>query len=292
MKIRAPLSYYGGKSKIAHLYPAPVHDLIVEPFAGSAAYAWLHRRQSDGRPRAVWLNDLDGRTYSIWKFLTSADASAIVEAYVPDTVDAGQKVSELIPVDYPGLREVCRAEANQGTQGAKGVHDQITSMGAKCWKVKRKLAEVIPEVKHWGVTNYSYDDLINIKATWFVDPPYSNVAGSRYRTGMGLDYEHLGWWCLNRKGQTIVAENVGATWGDFVPMQHHRISIRSRYQRANAQEAVWLINETSKMSSHKTEPREGNVSQLLCSAPEDNQRPSETKALPTEQVVVYEPEKQ
>ena len=28
-------SYYGSKSKIAHLYPAPQYDRIIEPFAGS-----------------------------------------------------------------------------------------------------------------------------------------------------------------------------------------------------------------------------------------------------------------
>jgi hypothetical protein len=249
MKIKAPISYYGGKSKIAHLYPTPDHDRIVEPFAGSAAYSWLHRRRIlDGKPREVWLNDLDARTYSIWEFLTSPAALDIVEAYVPDTVVAGAKVSELIPVDYPGLIEVCRAEANQGTQGARGVHDQITSMGAKCWKVKRKLREVIPEVSHWKITNQSYEDLINVDATWFVDPPYSNAAGSRYRTA-GVDYDQLGWWCLNRKGQVIVCENAGATWLDFQPMTHSRVSIRSRYQKADAKEVMWTSSGTEETLS-------------------------------------------
>lgn len=238
MRIKAPISYYGGKSKIAHLYPAPQHNLIVEPFAGSAAYAWLHRRDQSGVPRMVWLNDLDPRTFSIWKFLTSEGASDIVESYVPETVEKGQKVSELIPADYPGLVEICRAEANQGTQGAKGVHDQITSMGAKCWKVKRKLKEVIPEVANWKVTNCNYADLANLEATWFVDPPYSNAAGSRYRTS-DIAYDHLGWWCLNRQGQTIVCENAGANWLEFQPMEHSRVSIRSRYQKADAKEVMW-----------------------------------------------------
>lgn len=293
MKIRAPLSYYGGKSKIAHLYPVPACNLIVEPFAGSAAYAWLHRRSDDGTQRDVWLNDLDSRTFSIWKFLTSPEASDIVELYVPDTVEKGQKVSDFIPAELPGLQEICRAEANQGTQGAKGVHDQITSMGAKCWKVKRKLREVIPEVAHWQITNLHYADLMNVEATWFIDPPYANAAGNRYRLGADtIDYDYLGWWCLQRRGQTIVCENDGASWGDFSPLEHPRISIRSRYQRANAREAVWIINnEASQVSPREAESCEGDVSQLLCSASPENQRRGETETLPNEQVVVYEPEK-
>ena len=235
MIIKAPLSYYGGKSKIAHIYPAPTSNLIVEPFAGSAAYSWRHRAG-----REVWLNDLDPRTYSIWKFLTSPDACAIVEAYVPDTVEPGMRISELIPAEHPGLVELCRAEANQGTMGEKGVRDVITKMGAKCWKVKRKTLTVIPEVTNWKITSVDWSDLANVTATWFVDPPYNNAAGAQYKLGAtAINYDHLGWWCLNRKGQVIVCENAGADWLDFAELQHPRVSIRSRYQRANAQEVMF-----------------------------------------------------
>lgn len=243
MIIRAPLSYYGGKSKLAKYYPTPLHNLLIEPFAGSAAYSWLHRKDRDGTPRSVWLNDLDERTFSMWKFLTSPDACAIVEAIVPDKVEPGVKVSDIIPPDYPGLVELCRAEANQGTQGAKGVHDQVTTMGTKCWKVRRKLLEVIPEVSTWQITNVPYNDLANVEATWFIDPPYSNAAGERYRMGSDLiNYEELGWFCLGRKGQVIVAENEGATWLDFKPFDHPRVQIRSRYQKSAAKEVMW-VNE-------------------------------------------------
>jgi len=32
-------NYYGSKSKIIHLYPKPIFNKIIEPFAGSARYA-------------------------------------------------------------------------------------------------------------------------------------------------------------------------------------------------------------------------------------------------------------
>lgn len=244
MIIRAPYSYYGSKSKLAKYYPTPVGDLIVEPFAGAGCYSWLHRRRLDGSQREVWLNDLDPKTFSMWKFLTSPDAYAIVEELVPSIVEPGMKVSEFIPAEFPGLVELCRAEANQGTQGARGVHDQITSMGAKCWKVKRKLLEVIPEVSDWKITNVDYAELMNVDATWFVDPPYNSPAGKRYRT-TGIDYDHLGWWCLNRRGQTIVCEGAGATWLNFQPFDHPRVQIRSRYQKSSAKEVVWIHQNES-----------------------------------------------
>lgn len=240
MRIKAVGSYFGGKSKLAKYYPPPEHALIIEPFAGMAAYSWLHRRDSTGKQRQVWINDLDPKTFSIWKFLTSPDACDIVEEFVPETVEPGMKVSELIPEAFPGLIEYCRAEANQGTQGGKGTHDQITSMGAKCWKVKRKALIVIPEVSNWTITNVDYRQLANVNATWFIDPPYI-VNGKRYRMGSDLiDYEELGWWCLGRQGLKIVCENYPADWLPFEKMEHPRVSIRSRYQKANTPEAVYI----------------------------------------------------
>jgi len=32
-------SYYGSKKKIVKYYPEPVHDVIIEPFAGAAWYS-------------------------------------------------------------------------------------------------------------------------------------------------------------------------------------------------------------------------------------------------------------
>ena len=35
-------SYFGSKHSFATEYPAPVYDTVIEPFAGSAAYAHAH----------------------------------------------------------------------------------------------------------------------------------------------------------------------------------------------------------------------------------------------------------
>lgn len=233
-RIKAPYSYYGGKSRIIGRYPKPKHDLIIEPFCGAAAYAFAYADHQ------IWINDLDPITYGIWKFLTDPEASTWM-SYVPHQVVAGEKVSELIPEAPTGLINLCQAEANQGTQGAKGIHDQITAVGAKCWNARfwDKTIEVIARVKGWKVTNLDYHDIPNQEATWFVDPPYMNAAGGRYRQGpSGIDYAELANWCRERSGQVIVCENEGATWLPFEPLVE-RQGMRGRYQKSKAMEVVW-----------------------------------------------------
>ena len=249
MNIKAPFSFYGGKSKLVKYYPAPAYPLIIEPFAGAASYSWAHRDNHQ-----VWLNDLDLKVCRIWNFLTDPSAARIASAVVPHMVEKGQKMSEIIadpgfpPEEgdekywelYYGLVALCQAEANQGTQGAKGVHDQVTSMGAKCWPIfVRKLPIVIEAVQNWSITNLSYDQLPNLEATWFIDPPYNNVAGKWYRQS-SIDYSHLREWCLARRGQVIVTEQAGATWLPFREFSHGHVQISSEYQKSTAKEAMWV----------------------------------------------------
>lgn len=233
-------SYYGGKSKIVHLYPEPKHDLIIEPFAGAAAYAFKWARRSCGR--TAWLNDLDERVASIWEFLLSPDAIEWISSTWPGTVEQGRTVESYFPDNSPsGLIELARAEANQGTQGARGVHSVVTSMGAKCWpRTKDKLLEIIPEISHWMFTRRDYSALSNLTGTYFIDPPYANQAGRRYRAA-DIDYTRLSSWCRDRDGQVIVCENAGAEWLDFRSLgEHRRNSIRSRYQKADAKEVIYV----------------------------------------------------
>lgn len=235
-KIHSAFSYYGGKSKLAHLYPAPKHDIIIEPFAGGASYSFAYAE------RQVVLNDLDKHTVAIWQFLTSPNAADIVDSLVPSMVIAGQRISEILPTTADrGLIQLLCAEANQGTQGTGNGRDKITTRGAVIWNrlLKRKLLEVvIPKVAHWQVHEGPYDWLENQKATWFVDPPYQNPAGARYRTNM-VDFNHLSEWCQDRKGQVIVCENEGADWLPFVHLSKRR-GFHTSHQKTNIAEVVWV----------------------------------------------------
>ncbi len=55
--------YYGRKKQIARRYPEPAYDIIIEPFAGAAAYA-LH---GDRWQRDVFLIKKDPQVTKIWK---------------------------------------------------------------------------------------------------------------------------------------------------------------------------------------------------------------------------------
>lgn len=236
-KYRCAFSYYGGKSRVSHLYPAPRHDVVVEPFAGGAGYSLLHCE------RQVWLNDLDDRTRSMWEFMVGGQRSADdVETFVPDTVRAGQRVSEFVAPSCPeGLIMIMRADANQGSMGTAGLHDTVTKFGEISWvRLKRRLLHWIPRIGHWRITGLDWSACVaEGSATYFVDPPYSNPAGSRYRQTLPADaFARLGEWCRTRDGQVIACENAGATWLPFTVLCARR-GVRSRYQKSEAQEVVW-----------------------------------------------------
>lgn len=234
MGFKSAWSFYGGKSRIAHRYPKPEYPVIIEPFAGGAGYSLLHSANVE----QVILNDLDPKTCEMWRFLQRGDARKWIDQ-VPNYVEPGQKVDQL--GDWPpGLLAILQAEANQGTQGAKGIHNQITKVGARCWpRIRPKLLEAYHKVADWIILEGSYEELNNLEATWFIDPPYQGPAGNRYRKGSdGVDYQALAEWSRSRKGQVIVCEGEGAEWLPFRPLVS-RQGIRSKYQQSTRMEMVW-----------------------------------------------------
>ena len=229
---RSLFSYYGGKSKLAHLYPPPRHGLIIEPFCGGASYSLLYR------DRDVLINDIDPITAAIWRFLLRPDALDVWHRNVHLPIPAGARISEILPPGCdPGLVDLLRAEANQGTQGSRGVHDQVTKRGEKFFeRLLRKMEFFLPQIRHWRLTSVDYREIPNQRATWFIDPPYSNAAGNLYRHPLPPEgFAFLHGWCKAREGQAIVCENEGAVWDEFVPLRR-RLGFKSPYQLSNAME--------------------------------------------------------
>jgi hypothetical protein len=107
----------------------------------------------------------------------------------------------------------------------------------------KQIAAVLPHVKgRVEIIEGDYTDAPDIKATWFVDPPY-HVNGRPQQRGMGyaegcnsdsLDYEALAKWCRRRRGQKIVCEQAGADWLPFEDLRLARNSIGN-----SATEVVW-----------------------------------------------------
>lgn len=199
-------SYYGSKSKLAHLYPKPVHSTIIEPFAGSARYSLLHWEND------VHLYDVDPVVVGVWQYLLEASPTDILE--LPDVPSKVHLDSfgglEKVERDLIGFH-LCRGKARPRKVG----HGQ-NSWGAD----KVRIARNLYKIKHWQVTLGSYHTIPNNDfATWFVDPPYKEAQErdgntDRY-THWQVDYGHLGTWCRTRWGQLIVCEGAGADWLPF-----------------------------------------------------------------------------
>lgn len=240
--LRPFLSYYGGKWKIAPRYPAPAHRTIVEPFAGGAGYSLRHYR------REVILVERDPRIAGIWRYLIGASPSDVLALPL---LDLEQSIDDAPPCDPDG-RELIRAWLQGGARNGKNTFSTMAKnnlrlnpntpafWGAAC---RARIAEQVIHIKHWHVIEGSYADAPDVEATWFVDPPYNNAAGSVYRfNNSGIDFAALGAWCEGRAGQAIVCENVGADWLPFSPLLETANNWNGDTKRSG--EAIWCSDHT------------------------------------------------
>lgn len=187
-------SYFGSKSKIVKYYPKPKYDTIIEPFAGSARYALLY---SD---RHIILVEKAKRIADIWRFLiTASDIDIDSLPHIPPHGDIR---------DYnfscQGARDftfACHSRGS-GTFGNK--------VGKWCTFNKAQIKENCAKIRHWQIIEGDYTYAPDIKATWFIDPPYEKM-GYRYME-YKLSYPDLLLWSQSRQGQVIVCENTDATW--------------------------------------------------------------------------------
>ena len=229
-------TYTGGKYRLAPRYPAPAYDMIIEPFAGSAGYS-LRYHEKD-----VVLLDLDPAVATLWEYLIAAAPRDILSLPLYDgtweTTDDLTSLSD-------GEKMLIRGWLNKGTFGKRpSAWMRSGKFDTQFWgeKIRQRVAEQVPLIKHWKVLHEPYTNSPDVDATWFVDPPYQ-VAGVAYRHGSGdIDFSALGQWCRERSGQTIVCENDGATWLPFRPFASaHAMS--GSHRTGRSAEAVWLSDE-------------------------------------------------
>lgn len=190
--------YFGRKKQMAGRYPQPKHDTIIEPFAGSAAYS-LH---GENWRRNVILYEKSERLAKIWEWLISEANEDLVMA-MPDLV-VGETTTQLIHF----LHTCSNAAFNMRTL-------TVSQFLADNWnRNKRYIAKNVHKVKGWQVHCCDYSLAPDVRATWFVDPPYSGrLYADPYEWGSKfIDYAALGTWVQSRKGQAICCEMEGADW--------------------------------------------------------------------------------
>ncbi len=217
--------YYGRKKRIVKYYPEPQYDTIIEPFAGSAAYAMEYY------DRNVILYEINNKIYSVWAYLQDASPKDILALPL---LEKGQCLNN---EEFNYL-----SDAEKWTIGLylnPGSSVPKKSPGNFCdWDEKHRklLSEELYKVKHWTIKNESYENALNMKATWFVDPPYSGNGG-KYYVNNKIDYTSLGAWCIDRSGQVIVCENAGADWLPFENL------VDLKGQKHNRKEVMWYAED-------------------------------------------------
>lgn len=229
-----PFSYLGAKHRFARYYPAPAHDVIVEPFAGAAGYSvfWADAHQ-------VRLYDSDPNVIALWHTLQSSSAVDVLDDAEAQLATRDHITNPFAYMSGGGLYRV--------RPGGSAAKSQV--MVAMWPGVRRRIEAALPRIANWHVECLDYTQVPIVEATWFVDPPYSSdeqSAGNRYGTGhmaKGIDYPALGDWCRSLPGQVVVCEQHPADWLEFETFREHRTRLR-RGDPQWRRELVWTQGST------------------------------------------------
>ena len=223
--------YYGAKTNVVKYYPPPAHDMIIEPFAGSARYALKYF------DREVLLIDKYETIIGIWKWLQQCSPRDILT--LPD-MKQNEHLSDFT-FDCPQAKDFMGFVIGYGlfypnTRPSKHTIEKRPNL------IKFSLERIAGElhkIKHWTIVLGDYHEAPDQPATWFIDPPYQ-FGGHKYIHGsQKIDYPELRSWAESRQGQVIVCENAKATWMNFVPVKNQRTS------KGVATECLWTNMPTS-----------------------------------------------
>jgi hypothetical protein len=229
--------FYGSKYRIAPLYPAPLYDTLIEPFAGSASYATLHHT------RQVGLAEVDPDVAAVWRYLISVDGQEIAKLPVCDGPDALPAGFDLRGLDVPEpARLLIRYWQRVGQSRCWTVSKWGHLSGFWCARTRDRLAAQVEHIRHWRILEGSLVGAMpRGKGTWFIDPPYQ-AQSTVY--GDAPDFALLGRWVRALPGQVIVCEAPSATWLPFVKLTEARVgpSITGK-SHAKRTEMIWTNSE-------------------------------------------------
>lgn len=195
--------YYGRKKQIAKYYPSPNCPVIVEPFAGSAAYSLY----GENWKKNVILVEKDEKVVALWKWLIYEATPEQIKA-LPN-LEIGEKSSEFLHIIHAATKMAFHYKTIK-----------VTPVLARNWEIsKRYIAENLFKIKHWKIIEGDYRKAPDIEATWFIDPPYKDESGKGYRyNSTTIDYSELARWAKNRQGEVIFCEGIGADYLPFKPL--------------------------------------------------------------------------
>lgn len=225
-------SYYGAKYTVAKHAGPPRHALVIEPFAGSAAYS------TRWECKQVKLYDVSPKICDLWDFLIHCSARDVGD--IPDTFESFDEVEGL----SGGAQMLVRFWIAKGRAEPSGTISPWyvqyrNATDCRVWgpAVKARIINQKAAIEKWTIDCLPYWKIPLEEAHWHVDPPYNNKAGSRYPHSQ-IDYPHLANWCKALPGTADVFENEGADWLPFDPLCSI-VTSRGRRSGATSKEAMW-----------------------------------------------------
>ncbi|HWA29158.1 MAG TPA: hypothetical protein VG734_26140 [Lacunisphaera sp.] len=231
--------WFGSKWLSAKRLPPPEHELVIEPFAGSAGYSLRHA----SRRVQIWEDNFN--LLILWAWLIGpARTAEILE----------------IPLGTPVGTDIRTLGLSQG-QSLLLKHWQRTNNYGDCWTVspwgnlpgqwtantRARVADEVHEVKHWKLAAPDFSEV----ATYFFDAPYQ----LNYRYGArAFDYQALAVRvrALPAGSQVIVCEarcqKTGAApdWLPFVDWESRITSRRKATENHHSREMIYLRTSTGK----------------------------------------------
>lgn len=215
--LRPFFSYFGGKWTLAPKYPAPEHQTIVEPFAGSAGYA---TRYPD---REVILIERASEIAALWRWLIAVSVDEVLALPLDPSKTEGLPIEARALIGFWCARGRTRPARTTNSAWLKSGKWPSSFWGESA---RARIAAQVPLIRHWRIIEGEYTAAPDVTATWFIDPPY---IGARHYLARVDDYEALGAWCGSRRGLAITCEAGGASWLPFAPFRQAKSIARGTY---------------------------------------------------------------
>lgn len=222
--IKGPLfKWFGSKWSAAPHYPAPEHDTIIEPFAGSAGYSLRYSHKN------ICLAESNPHIHALWTWL-------INEATTDDILS--------IPVHIPEGTDIRNMGLNKGQQLLLKTWQRTNNVG-DCWTVspwgnlpgqwtvntRARVSSEIHAIKHWNIYKCGIELMKSAQktASWFIDPPY--LYNYQYKSSLVISYQELGELIQSLSGQLIACEAACKKTGaipDYLSFVDFRKTVTSR----------------------------------------------------------------
>ena len=223
--LKTPLRYPGGKSraitKISEFFPdLSKYNQFREPFVGGGSVAlWVTKTYPD---LSIWVNDLYEPLYNFWACLQLAgdvmqekltkikkdnpDPDKAKELFIEskDILSKGTDVDRAVA--FYTINKCSFSGLGENSSFSRQASDSNFSMNGI-----EKLTGYMQLIKHWKITNLSYEELLHGEGSFvYLDPPYeigSNLYGKKGGMHKYFHHTRFSQACSSAKHTMLVSYN-------------------------------------------------------------------------------------